>query len=194
MLERRYEQSDAEETIAEARSRLLHAMQTYFSSPLVASFVSELLTGEERLVEQKIGGLPKVREFTIMGQVDAVSRRAGLTRIVDWKMGRSIGDEDRLQLVLYGWWAVEKFKIPPRSILLQRVFLGDGVIEPPMELSESLLARGRARLAQDVQCMEELHEYGVRGHLEAFPPCEQERVCRQCKYQGVCPAVACAIL
>jgi hypothetical protein len=169
-------------------------MRTYFSSPQVTSFVGELLAGDELLVEQKIGGLPKVREFTVMGQVDAVSRREGRTRIVDWKMGRSIGDEDSLQLVLYGWWAVEKFDIPPESISLQRVFLGDGVIESPTELNESLLARGRARLAQDVRCMEELHDYGVRGHLEAFPPCEQEKVCRQCKYQGVCPAVACAIL
>lgn len=194
LLERYYGLDDAEATIAEARSRLLLAIQTYFANPAVSALVDELLNGEEHFAEQKLGGLPKVREFTIMGQVDGVSRRGDHVQVVDWKMGRSVGDEDSLQLVLYGWWAAERFQVAPECASVRRVFLGDGVVESPLVLSGPLLDRGRARLGQDVERMEELHEYGVSGNLDAFPPCEQERVCRQCKYQGVCPAVACATL
>jgi hypothetical protein len=41
---------------------------------------------------------------------------------------------------------------------------------------------------QDIELMKELDPYGREGNERAFSPCAKEKVCRQCKYQGTCPA------
>jgi len=168
-------------------------MENYFHASSVVSFVAYLQSGNEIHVERKINGLPKIGGFSVTGQVDALSLCAGRVEIADWKMGQSTGDEDSLQLVLYGWWAIREFGVAPEDVAVRRVFLGDGVVKYPTMLSERLLTRGRARLSQDVERMNELHDYGIRGNLEAFPPCEQEKICRQCKFQSACPELACAV-
>ena len=190
LLECYYRLCDAEETIGEARKRLLTALNNYFRDEGIRRFVSELQSAEELRTEQSIGGLPKVRDFTIMGRVDVCCRSGSDVRLVDWKMGGSVGDEDSLQLSLYAWWATMEFNVLPEQVILQRVFLGDSTIEAPARFSEQKLNRARARLSQDVERMADLHEYGVKGQLEAFPVCDKEKVCHQCRFQGVCPAVA----
>jgi hypothetical protein len=190
LLEHHYQLPDAEETIGTARARLATAVANYFRNPEISSLVRELLAGDESRSEDSISGLPRIGEFTISGRIDGWSRRDQRIRLVDWKMGGSVGDQESLQLVLYGWWATERFHIPAHQICVQRVFLGDGVAEQALVLSERLIDRCRARLHQDVRRMEELHEYGVQGCFNAFPPCQKEKVCHQCRYQGICAAVA----
>ncbi len=191
LLEHYYSLNDAGETITEARRRLQHAMSTYMTDETISDFVALLRAGDEILTEQPIGGLPKIRGFTIMGRIDVACRFGSEVRVVDWKMGASVGDEDSLQLTLYGWWATEKFNVSPENVIIQRVFLGDGTVEGEIRLSARMLERGRARLLQDVERMRDLQEYGEKGIFEAFPPCEKEKICHQCKYQGICPAIAC---
>ena len=192
LLECYYRLADADETIAEAKHRLLRALTTYFADESIRVFVGELQRSDEVYTEQSIGGLPNVRGFTIMGRIDVAVRTKSSVRVVDWKMGSCVGDEDSLQLTLYGWWATQKFGISPDSVVVQRVFLGDGTIERGVRMNERMLDRGRARLKQDVERMEGLHDYGVKGFWGAFPVCDKEKVCHQCKFQGVCPAVASA--
>ncbi len=190
LMEHHYRLPDADEILTAARAKLVVAVANYFGNPAVSELVRELLSGDECGAEASIGGLPRIGDFTISGRIDGWSRKGERIRIVDWKMGSSVGDEDSLQLVLYGWWAVERFHVLPEHVSVQRVFLGDGVAETPLVISERLIERCRARLRQDVERMEQLHDYGVHGNYEAFPPCEKEKICRQCKYQGMCVAVA----
>jgi hypothetical protein len=190
LMEHYYQLSDAEETISAAREKLGIAVANYFRTPEISSLVRELWAGDEAQAEDSVSGLPKIGEFTIGGRIDGWCRKDQGIRIVDWKMGGSVGDQESLQLVLYGWWATERFHVSAPQVSVQRVFLGDGVAEPPLVISERLINRCRARLHQDVRRMEELHEYGVQGCFDAFPPCHKEKVCHQCRYQGMCAAVA----
>jgi hypothetical protein len=192
LLEHRYHLPDAGAIIANARAKLVTANRNYFSQCEITELVAEMLASEEKGAEASIGGLPRIGDFTICGRIDGWARNGNAIRVVDWKMGGSAGDEDSLQLVLYGWWAVVKFSVAPECVSVQRVFLGDGTVEAPLQITERLIERCRARLFQDVERMEALHEYGERGHYEAFPACEKEKLCRQCRFQGMCVALATA--
>jgi hypothetical protein len=192
LLEHHYRLPDAETTIANARARLLTAIANYFDRSEIAELVAEMLASDEKGTEGSIGGLPRIGEFTISGRIDGWCRNGDAIRIVDWKMGGTVGDEDSLQLILYGWWAVQKFSVAPAQVTVQRVFLGDGTVEAPLQITERLIERCQARLHQDVERMEALHEYGQQGHYEAFPACEKERICHQCRFQGMCVALATA--
>ncbi|MCC7291840.1 MAG: PD-(D/E)XK nuclease family protein [Phycisphaerales bacterium] len=189
LLEHYYGLPNAGEILSTARTKLSVAVTNYFEHPAVVELVRDLLAGDESAPEVPIGGLPKMSGFSIGGRIDGWSKNASGIRIVDWKMGGSVGDEDCLQLAIYGWWAVERFKVSPETVSAQRVFLGDGIIERPFVMSERLIDRCRARLHQDIERMEELHEYGVNGFFEAFPPCQREKICRQCRFQGMCVAL-----
>jgi hypothetical protein len=193
LLEFYYGDPEAETIAAAARSRLLTALGNFFDVPAISGLTALMLGGQEVLVEQRIGGLTKAGEFGIQGTVDFACVGPSGVRIVDWKMGGSVGDQDSLQLSLYGKWAVAKFQVAPTDVIVQRVFLGDGVVEQERRLDARIMRRGEARLLQDVELMEELDRYGRAGIEEAFSPCEKEKVCRQCKFQEICPATRSAL-
>ena len=188
LIEHQHKVPNAEEILSNARRKLVTAIENYFEEPAIVALVRELLSAGEFAAEIPIGGLPKLRGFSISGRIDGWSRSGSGFRIVDWKMGGSVGDEDCLQLAIYGWWAVERFKVSPENVRVQRVFLGDGVVERPLVMTERMIDRCRARLHQDLERIEQLHEYGVNGVFEAFPPYRREKVCRQCRFQGMCVA------
>jgi hypothetical protein len=190
LLEHYYQLADADTTIALARTKLLTAIANYLDRAEIVALVEDMLASEEKGAEGSIGGLPRIGDFTISGRIDGWSRNGNNVRIVDWKMGGTVGDEDSLQLVIYGWWAVQKFAVAPECVTVQRVFLGDGTVEAPLQITERLIERCRAKLHQDVERMEGLHDYGEQGHFEAFPACEKERICHQCRFQGMCVALA----
>jgi PD-(D/E)XK nuclease superfamily len=150
-----------------------------------------MLAGQDVLIERRLAGLPSIRAFAISGKIDFCSRGQSGVEIVDWKMGKSGGDEDSLQLALYGIWACKQFSVSPEKVRIRRVFLGDGKIEQARKLGERLMSRAQARLSQDVEEMAFLHPYGVAGHVEAFTPKPKEKVCEMCIFQKLCPASAC---
>ncbi len=189
LLEHHYRLSDMDVTISAARARLLTAISNYFEHPDITRLVGEMFGSEQHGAEEAIGGLPRIGDFTISGRIDAWSRNGDQIRIVDWKMGGTVGDEDSLQLVLYGWWGSRRFSVAPECVNVQRVYLGDGKIETPLSMSERLIDRCRARLYQDVERMESLHIYGEQGQFEAFPACQKEKICHQCRFQGMCVAL-----
>lgn len=186
LLEFHYRLPDAETIAADARGRLLKALDNFFGDAAVVALTRSLLQGEIH-VERKFAGM-KVAGYGIEGQIDFVSVSRPSVHILDWKMGLPVGDEQSLQLFTYGWWASLNFDIKPEAVAFQRVFLGDATVEPQRTLDPAVLRRGKARLVQDIELMKELDPYGREGNERAFSPCAKEKVCRQCKYQGTCPA------
>jgi hypothetical protein len=182
---------DAEKRLGEAKENMLHAMKNFFESPVVRSLVESLRYGDEHLMERPLGGWAPVLEFSVMGRIDYCVRLGEHVDVVDWKMGRSTGDEDSLQLAVYGIWAMRHFNVPAENVRVRRVFLGDAKIEEAKTLSERRVNRAEARLRQDVEQMAELHPYGLAGHEEAFTPSPKEKVCETCKFQKLCPLAAC---
>jgi hypothetical protein len=83
--------------------------------------------------------------------------------------------------------AEKEFAVTPDVVSVRRVYLGGPHIEDERRLDRESLLLGRARLIQDIELMRELDPYGRAGNEEAFTPCQKVNVCRQCKYQGVCP-------
>jgi hypothetical protein len=184
--------SDADARIDRSRDSLLAAVQRFFEDEGIRALVAEMLAGTDVLIEAALSGLPAVRGFAISGRIDFCSRTDGHVDVVDWKMGKSGGDEDSLQLAIYGIWASKKFSVRADNVRVRRVFLGDGQIEEARSLGDRVVRRAEARLGQDVEQMTILHRYGQAGHMEAFTPKPKEKVCEMCKFRALCPAAACS--
>jgi hypothetical protein len=186
LLEFYYGDPNADERAEQALEKLLRAIRNFFGTPAIVALSQQLLLGDHR-IEARIS-LEKLDEFGLEGQVDVAGQDDHGVQVVDWKLGSAAGSHDSLQLVTYGWWAAQEFGVAPTNVRVRRVFLGDPTIEDERGLTEALLRRGKARIIQDVELMKQMDEYGQAGNEEAFPPCEMENVCRQCKYQELCPA------
>ena len=186
LLEFYYGDPRAEELATKAREALCRGIRRFLEHEPVKQLWSEITAGEH-YVEQRVGGLPKFDEFGIEGQIDLVGRDTDRVRVVDWKLGVSGESHDSLQMLIYGLWAEKKFGVEPSQVSARRVFLGDGTVEPERPLDRGMMVVGKARMLQDIELMKELDPYGRTGIEEVFSPCHRENVCRQCKYQGICP-------
>jgi PD-(D/E)XK nuclease superfamily len=186
LLEYYYGDPNAEALASKARDALSGGIRRFLRDGPVKELWTQITAGEY-YIEQKVGGLPKFDDFGIDGQIDLVGRSANRVQIVDWKLGLPGGSHDSLQLLIYGLWAQKKFQVDPTQVTARRVFLGDGTVESEVFLNFDQMAVGKARMLQDIELMQELDSYGRSGMEEVFSPCQHENVCRQCKYQGVCP-------
>lgn len=186
LLEFYYGDARAEELAAKARDALCRGIRRFLEHGPVKRVWSEITAGDH-YVEQRVSGLPKFDEFGIEGQIDLVGRDVDRVRVVDWKLGTIGGSHDSLQMLIYGLWAEKQFQVEPSQVSARRVFLGDGTVEQEQRLDRGMMVVGKARMLQDIELMKELDPYGRSGREEVFSPCRRENVCRQCKYQGVCP-------
>lgn len=191
-VERFNQVSDAEVRIKRALDGLLLGIRNFFGSAEVRSLVESMNCGEQRLVERPLGGFSPVRKFSIQGRIDYCAKVGAQVDVIDWKMGRSTGDEDSLQLAVYGIWAMKHFSVEPKDVRVRRVFLGDAKIEEARSLTGRRVRRAQARLSQDIEQMAQLHPYGMAGNAEAFTPKPKEKVCEMCKFRALCPAAACS--
>ena len=192
-IERFNQLPNAEERIQLSLNGLLLALRNFFESVEVCSLVQSMLYGETRFIERPLGGFARVRDFSIQGRIDYCAKIGPQVEVVDWKMGRSTGDEDSLQLAVYGIWALKHFSVEPENVRVRRVFLGDAKIEEARNLTERRVVRAQARLSQDIEMMADLHPYGEAGHAEAFTPKPKEKVCEMCKFRKLCPAATCSM-
>jgi hypothetical protein len=183
---------DADQRIKRALDGLLHALRNFFEDAKVRALIESMRYGEQQLIEHRLGGLSQVKQFSIQGRIDYCVRIGHQAEVIDWKMGRSTGDEDSLQLAVYGIWALQHFGVEPECVRVRRVFLGDAKIEEARSLTERRVLRTRARLAQDIEQMAQLHPYGAAGYAEAFSPKPKEKLCEMCKFRTMCPAAACS--
>ena len=186
LMEFYYDDPRAEDLATAARKKLILAISNFLDNREISALWRSIINGEH-WVEKRLSKLPKVDGFGIEGKIDLLGRADNCVNIVDWKLGQAGGGHDSLQLHLYGLWAGKEFQVDPGRVSVQRVFLGDATVEQAVPLDRSSLRIGKARLIQDIELMKELEPYGSSGNEEAFSPCVKENVCRQCKYQQVCP-------
>lgn len=180
-----HEDLDGEEEASRTRRKVERAIETYFESEAVRGLRVELARFDNVRAEVALRGL-KVDGWAVMGKIDVLALAEGRARVVDWKLGTVERGMDSLQLYTYGRFAAGEAETGPEHVAVQRVFLGDGVVEEPRSVTPSIARRGHARLQQDIELMEELHEHGRRGDEEIFTPCDREGVCRRCQYRSVC--------
>jgi len=175
----------ADEKAAKAREKLSIALDHYFNATSMVA-LRESTKGAALTVGKKISGL-QVRDWTISGEIDLLIVHDETVRIIDWKIGMPQMTMDSLQLFIYGWYAANEPMLRGRKITAQRAFLGTGELESPTEITPERTCRGRARVLQDIELMNELDPYGREGVEEVFTPCMNENICRRCKFQTMCP-------
>ena len=186
IMEYEFGDPDADSLSASLREALVSSLDNFYRPGPVRETWQQIIAGEH-WVEKRLSGLPKIDGFDVEGRADLVGRDAAGVRIVDWKFGQPGGTQDSLQLHIYGLLAEKEFGISPENVRVQRIFLRGGTVEPERALDRASLRVGRARLIQDIELMRELDPYGQAGNEEAFTPCKQINVCKQCKYRTACP-------
>jgi PD-(D/E)XK nuclease superfamily len=186
IMEFQFGDPDADALSASLRESLATAIDNFYRPGPVRDAWAQIVAGEH-WVEKRLTGLPKIDGFGVEGRADLVGRDAGGVRIIDWKFGQPGGTQDSLQLHIYGLWAEKEFGIRPEQVRVQRIYLRGGTVEPERALDRASLRVGRARLIQDIELMREMDPYGQAGNEEAFTPCNQINVCKQCKYRTACP-------
>lgn len=179
---------DGEGEATRSRLKLERALNAYFESDAVRELRKALGQFEEVRAESALRGI-KIDGWAVGGKIDVLALRSDSARVIDWKLGSVERGVDSLQLYTYGCYAASEAKVDTTQVTVQRVFLGDAAIEEPREVTETLARRGQARLQQDIELMEELHEYGRQGDEELFTPCEKESICRRCQYRAICHGV-----
>jgi len=183
LMEFYYGMADAEQRCRESQARLAQALQNFGTAATYQPFRAGVDGGGAK-IESPIA--VKLRGVTLRGMVDLAFTHEGRSTVVDWKMSGGEGGEDSLQLLFYAMWAKQEFGSQPEHVDLFKAYLCSGMISR-FDFTPKAVMRATARIAQDVDRMRAVDDYGRKGIAEAFTPCGQERVCRGCAFQAVCP-------
>lgn len=183
LMEFYYGLADAEQLYQNVGEKLVQALHAFQTTTEYLPFRAGVDSGYSR-IESPI--LVKVQGVTLRGKVDLAFSQNGRFTVVDWKMGKGEGGDDSLQLLFYALWATQMFECQPRYVDLFKAYLGGGSV-CRFDFGAKEIVRAKARIAQDVERMRAVDEYGRNGQVGAFTPCGQERVCAGCVFQGVCP-------
>jgi len=182
LMEYYYRFPRAEQICNEVAERMYLALTSFCRAEEFRPFRDAVLGGGAK-IEHPLSA--KIAGITVRGKVDLSFKRDGHVAIVDWKMGEEGTADDSLQLMLYALWAMDTFGCPATQIQLFKAHLGPGTVSR-FSFTEESVARARARIMQDVERMQSVDEYGRKGIAAAFTPCDQEGICGNCVFQGVC--------
>lgn len=178
------------EELAALRNRIWEKIEMNllnYSQSEIFAFFKQQAARPDSFIEVNLNfELPGVR---VKGKIDLAFAWDEQFFIVDWKTGRKEVEETSLQLLTYALWAIEKQGIAPDRIVIQKAYLQDAVAES-LEFSDLHLHRARARIQQDAEVLRELDSFGKHGKMEAFTPCNHEKMCRYCPYEKICKRVS----
>jgi hypothetical protein len=184
LVEFSYSDLDGDELVVQEREKLKTALQNFFQSSTVRNYLQSL-DGYDLMPEKRVSGL-KENGWTVSGQVDLLAVNGRGCEVIDWKLGGEERGSDSLQLHIYGTFAAKVANVPPEEVRMRRVFLGADVVESAQSMDREAGYVGRTRLVNDIELMEDLHEYGERSREGVFTACNHTNVCRRCKYRAIC--------
>lgn len=182
LMEFYYGMPEAEDGCCQVGEKLVQALQNFQAAEYVPFRAG--VDGGQAKIEHPISF--KHQEVRLRGKVDLAFSQNGRATVVDWKMGDGEGGEDSLQLLSYALWAMQMFGCQSDQVGLFKAYLGSGSASR-FDFGPKSISRATARIAQDVERMRAVDQYGRDGLVEAFTPCGQERVCAGCVFQRVCP-------
>ena len=174
---------NADRLFLESESRMLEALRNFAVNPEFSDFRRGACYSNA-LIEKSIS--IKNSHFSMRGQIDLAYPHGDRIVVVDWKIGKTGGNDDSLQLLSYALGAIKEFNCQPDCIDLYRIHLSDSSIEAS-NVSEMEVSRAKGRIIQDLERMEMMDEYGKQAVVEAFTPCAQPLVCAQCVFESICP-------
>jgi hypothetical protein len=184
LVEYSYAGLDGDALLSKEREKLNTALHHFFHGKHVRGYLNGL-AGYQLFPEKRLKGM-KEDGWSISGQIDLLAHNGSSCEVVDWKLGTEERGSDSLQLYIYGVFGADTAGVPREQVHVRRAFLGDDTIERPRIMDSEATYVGRARLLQDIELMQELHEYGEAGREGIFTPCNQPNVCRRCKFRAIC--------
>jgi len=182
LLEFYYQLKNAEESYAEAYSKLTNGLTNFYNSEIYEDFRNNGVSPEAS-VEKKFS--LERWQYKVRGKIDLAYKKGNKIIIVDWKLGNSEGGDESLQLLSYATSASQEERIPPENIQICMAHLNPNVATEFPVTNENL-SNAEARIAQDVETMTYLDGYGRVAALDAFSRCDQLRICASCQYQTIC--------
>lgn len=187
LLEYYYSVDNAESLCKDAKERLMTALEHFASG----EEMNQLQAGachENALIEESIHH--EASGVTINGTVDLAypdsEEEGGQIHVVDWKLGGKRTGNESLQLLTYGMAVAERFDREVDRCLLHRARLACGEVDS-YEMTPQKALQARCRILQDMDRMQMLDEHGRGAEREAFPACQNPKVCALCKFQKFCP-------
>ena len=183
LLEFYHDLENADRLFYESESRMIAALENFVSNPAFANFRNGVCH-PNALIERSIS--IKNDRFSMRGKLDLAYPDGDRIAVVDWKIGKSEGNDDSLQLLSYALGAIKEFKCRPECIDLYRVHLSDSSIAS-YNVTKREVLRSESRIIQDLERMEMMDDYGKQAFADAFTPCAQPQICKHCPFQDVCP-------
>ncbi|MGA8660056.1 MAG: PD-(D/E)XK nuclease family protein [Chthoniobacterales bacterium] len=183
LMEFYYDSENAEELCRESEAKLLTALSNFVTSDLCARFRAGG-ADSRALIEKPL--YLREKHFAMRGKIDLAYPIGERVAVVDWKIGKSSGDDDSLQLFSYAMFVLKESRCLPDALDLYRVHLVENSVSS-FKVRPREIQRATARIIQDCHRMSSLKSYGVDARAEAFTPCSQPRICCLCPFQEICP-------
>lgn len=122
-------------------------------------------------------------------KVDVLFPLGDEIHILDWKTGKTDPGKHRKQLVGYATWASIHFGIEPERVRPTLAYLYPAYEEVQQSFTRADLQAFAVQVRAETN---EMYEYcrdveqNIPLEKESFPPVNDERVCAQCAFRGVC--------
>ena len=105
--------------------------------------------------------------------------------VVDWKTGKRRGEEDWLQVAVYGLFARRAWGLGAQPLMGRLVYLESGE-SLDVELLPADLERAEAFVKSSVAHMRGLHSDAAAGMQARFPLTEDRSLCLHCNFRRLC--------
>ena len=150
---------------------------------VVAGLSGERMLGIEELSKWFFEGCP------VWVKIDLAYRdEDGRIHVVDWKTGKSVREDDPVQLLGYATYANDRWNHGDDGLSVREVYLRHGQ-EKPCELDDGKLAGARDKILESIRGMlSTLEDPNQNVAIEDdFPTAPDTKKCSRCFFRGICP-------
>lgn len=166
------------------------SMRAFFRSKILAEMMGvgkkNWLSVEDSI---QIDLAPGVPGYPITVKMDAAYRHGGLVKVVDWKTGAHMADENQHQIVAYALVATMLGWGKPEEIETTLAYLVLGEYKSRM-MTWEIIKKSLDRITKacdDMRAQASTSESGNQVAVgEDFPQCGVDWKCRSCKFRRVC--------
>lgn len=131
----------------------------------------------------------------VFAKIDCAFRQGGRAVVVDWKTGRGDDGDAPRQLATYALYMKARHGLEPRDLVAREVNVALGTVHEHDVSEKALgdfLVAFRSSVAAMRACLADVSANVPKPESE-FPFTDDERECRRCRFQSVCPRTGAAM-
>jgi len=134
-------------------------------------------------------GETRLGDLKVYIKVDVLFPLGDLIHILDWKTGKADPAKHRKQLVGYATWASIHFGVDPERVRPTLAYLHPAYSEVHQSFDaadlQAFAVLVRAETAEMYEYCRDI-EQNIPLDKDAFPQVDDERICAQCAFRGIC--------